>query len=176
MAPGCREREAGFSLVEVSVAIGLAGILTVVFAMTLSTAAGNSGWSNVALKVHEEHRRNLDSIATAMRGAAASSLMGFDASGTSSAPSYQCVTGMKAGAPILDAPRQISWRARSESVEGVAKPGELVVTSGGQQTVIARRVPAGGFRATLLGSTLRITLTTYSSGTNDRLAMLTGDT
>jgi hypothetical protein len=83
---------------------------------------------------------------------------------------------MKAGAPILDAPRQISWRARSESVEGVAKPGELVVTSGGQQTVIARRVPAGGFRATLLGSTLRITLTTYSSGTNDRLAMLTGDT
>ncbi|HEX6812595.1 MAG TPA: hypothetical protein VF384_13295 [Planctomycetota bacterium] len=176
MAPAFRVREAGFSMVEAIVAAAVASVLTAVFAMTFSTSSGNWGWSTVALKAHEDHRRNLDAIATALRGAAASSLTGFDASGTSTKPSFRCVTGINAGGLVLDAPSEISWRACAESVEGVTSPGELILTHGAEQRVIARRVPAGGFRATLLGSTLRITLTTYSSGTRKRLAMLTGDT
>jgi hypothetical protein len=54
--------------------------------------------------------------------------------------------------------------------------GELVLVQGAARAVVARHVPAGGFRATLLGNTLRITLTTFSAGSNHQLSLLTGDT
>jgi type II secretory pathway pseudopilin PulG len=168
-------REAGFTLLEVTIATGIGGLLTLVFATTFATSSGLWGRSTVSLRVHEEHRRNLDALANAFRGAAASSLSGFDANNNATEPSWQCVIGIDENGLVLDEVRSISWRATSEQVEGVESPGELVLTQGVTQRVVARRVPEGGFRATLLGNMLRFSVTTYSTGTNHQLSLLTGD-
>jgi hypothetical protein len=169
-------REAGSTLLEVIVAAGLGTTLTLVFGTTFATSAGLWGRSSVALRVCEEHRRNLDSVANAFRGAALSTLAGFDANGNSTAPTWQCVTGIDANGLMLDETHEISWRADAEKVFGVDRPGELVLVQGAAHAVVARHVPAGGFHATLLGNTLRITLTTFSAGSNHQLSLLTGDT
>jgi hypothetical protein len=169
-------REAGSTLLELIIATGLGTMLTLVFGTTFATSAGLWGRSTLALRVYEEHRRNLDAVGNTFRGAALSTLSGFDANNNSTAPVWQCVTGIDASGLVLDTARQIAWRASAEKVSGVASPGELVLTQGPAKTVIARHVPSGGFRATLLGNTLRITLTTYSAGTNHQLSQLTGDT
>jgi hypothetical protein len=169
-------REAGSTLLELIIATGLGTMLTLVFGTTFATSAGLWGRSTVALKVYEEHRRNLDAVGNVFRAAALSTLSGFDANNNSTAPVWQCVTGIDVNGVLLDAPHQLTWRASAEKVFGVASPGELVVTQGAAKTVVARHVPAGGFRATLLGNTLRITLTTFSAGVNHQLSQLTGDT
>ena len=172
-----RDRQAGFTLLELTIAAALGAAVTAAFATTFATSSGLWGRSTVSLRVYEEHRRNLDAVANAFRGAVTSSLSGFDANNSSTAPVCQLVVGADdKGNLVLDEPRQITWRATAERAEGVDKPGELILTQAGQKTVIARRVPAGGFRAALLGSTLRFTVTTYSTGSNHQLSMLTGDT
>lgn len=172
-----RDREGGFTLVELTVAVALGATVTAAFATTFATSSGLWGRSTVTLRVHEEHRRNLDAVANAFRGAVTSTLSGFDVNNNSTAPVCQFVVGVDdKGNLAFDEPRQISWRATAEQVEGVDKPGELILTQGGAQTVIARRVPAGGFHAALLGNTLRFTVTTYSTGSNHQLSLLTGDT
>ena len=171
-----RRTEAGFTMVEVIIATGVASLLMAVFASTFATSAGVSGWSTVSLQAHEEHRRNLDAVANAFRGAATTTLAGFDANGNSTAPTFQCVTGIDETGLVLDSQRSLAWRASTRHPFGVSNPGEVVATQNGATTVLARNVPAGGFRVTLLGRTLRISITTYCAGTEHRLATISGDT
>jgi type II secretory pathway pseudopilin PulG len=171
-----RNAEAGFSLLEVSVAMVLTTWLAAVLMGTFQRSTGLANRSTTVLQANEEQRRNLEAIATAMRGAATASLSGFDVTGTATSPTFQNVTGIDDKGLILDVPSTISWRQTTAPVPGVAKPGELVLTRGAQQTVVARRVPFGGFKVVRLGLTLRIDMTTYFAGPNHTLQTVSGQT
>ena len=172
-----RPSESGFSLVELILASSLAAMLAAGLAATFSTSSGLSHQSTTTLRVHEEHRRNLDAVANAMRGAVTTSLLGFDVNGNATEPSFQSVTGIEDdGSLTLDAARQITWRSNGETVPGVSQPGDLIVTQGGEQSVLARRVLANTFQVTRLGGTLRIQLTTYCLGPRRILELLAGQT
>lgn len=168
--------ESGFSLLELIVASGLAAMLTAALAATFSTSSGLSNRSSTVLRVNEEHRRNLDAVADAMRGAAASTLGGFDAGGNATEPTFQCVAGCDGSGLVLDETCRIWWRPSTIAVTGVEQPGDLVMTQGTVEAVVARRVPAGGFRVSRLGSSLRISMTTFSPGPNQLLETLSGQT
>lgn len=167
--------ESGFSLVETMVASGLVLGLAMVIGSVFAATAGVCRQSKVVLQANEDQRRNLDALANLLRAAASDTFSGFSANGTSAAPSFQCVTGADAAGRTLDATQVVTWRANGDNVPGLTNPGELVVTKGGVATVIARRVPGDGFLVTLLGSTLKIELTTYAYGSDRRVATVSGE-
>ena len=167
----------GFSLIELILASSLVAMLTAVLAATFTTSSGLSNQSTTTLRVHEDHRRNLDAIANALRGAATASVTGFDVNGNATQPTFQNVIGIEDdGTLTLDSACQITWRKNGETVPGVSQPGELIVTQGGQKSVLARRVPSGSFQVTRLGGTLRIQLTTYCLGPRRTLETVAGQT
>jgi len=171
-----RHSEAGFSLVELAVAMGLATTLLAVLASVFTTSSDASHRSTTVLRLHEEHRRNLDSVANTLRGAVASTLGGFSIDGTATEPSFQRVTGVDEKGLVFGLVNRISWRPTTERVPGIERPGEVIVTEGGRSSIIARHVPAEGFRVARLGQTLRISITTYCSGPKHMLETISGQT
>lgn len=161
-----RYTQAGFSLLELIVAMALATMAMIVLVSVFATSSRLADRSTTVSSSHEEHRRNLDAVAGALRDAVASTLGGFDSGGTATEPSFQRVATIDEEGLVLEDPSKISWRPTPEKVVGIAQPGELVLTQGTSRSVIARRVPADGFQVTRLGKTLRISITTYSSGPN----------
>src|SRR5262245_22128148 len=166
----------GFTLFETLLTIAIFSAIAAWFARVASTSAGLSADSAVMLRAQEEHRRNLRSLADAVRGAAYSSLSGFAADGTSTAPSFAVVKSFVSGATVLDTPMQWSWRATTAPVNGVSKPGEIVCVQGAVTKRVATRVPFGGFKVILAGGTLKIQLTTYYATSQGKTVTLSGET
>src|SRR5262245_25970537 len=173
--PCLRRRTAGFTIIEMVFTIAIFSAISVWFARTLTATTSLSADSVLVLRAQEEHRRNLDSLANALRGASYASLTGFDATGTSTAPGCSCATGYEAGGAVLDAPMQLSWQATKLPVRGVTKPGEVVGVQGGVTKKLATRVPSGGFKAILVGNTMRIQLTTYYSTSAGKTVTVSGE-
>jgi type II secretory pathway pseudopilin PulG len=171
-----RYPEAGFSLFELIVAMGLATTLAAVIVASFVTSHGLANRSTTVLQAHEDYRFNLEAVAGVMRDAVYSTLSNFDEDGTTAEPSFQRAVGIDENGLVLEDTSVISWRATAEKVAGVDQPGELVLTRGSEQTVLARRVPAGGFRVARLGRMLRIEMTTYRGGPDHMLETISGQT
>jgi hypothetical protein len=63
----------------------------------------------------------------------------------------------------LDPVEEMTWQPVAISANGVASPGQVVVTQGGVTRVLATRVARGGFSVLQQGNTLVVRLTTYYS-------------
>jgi type II secretory pathway pseudopilin PulG len=173
-----KQDQAGSTLIEVVFVTALFVSLMASFVSVYNTTSSFSARSSAVLRANEEHQRNLDVIANLLRGAALSSLGNFDASGKSTAPTFQVVTGADAGGNRVLGPVQtLGWRTVGGNVHGVQNPGEVTVTVGGVTTSLASNIPKGGFLVTLSANTLRVTLTTYYSlsDATQTLATTSGD-
>jgi hypothetical protein len=168
-----RRRCSGVSLVEVVISTFIFLTILAAFVAVHKTTRDFTDRTYAEMRANEEQQRNLVAIANVLRGASASSLGGFDATGVSTSPSFQAVTGADAAGPILGPVQSIAWR--SPSVSGGHEPGELALDVGGVQVALASRVPSGGFVVTRSGNTLRVTLTTTYSTFEQTTASVTGD-
>ncbi len=170
-----RSRQAGFTFVETAIVSVIFLSLVTMFARALGSSNGVMRESRVVLRAREELRRNLDAIANCFRGASLSSLSNFDASFTSTAPGFRCVTGVDgSGACVLDAAQTMQWQAPSGGA-AASTGGQVVVVRSGVTTSVATRVPAGGFRAVLEGTTLRVQLTTTYRTSAGATTSVSGD-
>ena len=171
-------RQNGSTLVEAVFVTALFVSLMASFISVYATTSSFSARSSVQMRANEEHQRNLDAIANLLRGAAISSLAGFDAGGTSTAPTFQVVTGADAtGARVLGPAQTLGWRTTGGNVHGVQNPGEVTLTVNGVTTALASRIPKGGFLVTRSANTLRITLSTFytMSDAEQTAATVSGD-
>jgi type II secretory pathway pseudopilin PulG len=175
MRAGTRRRQAGFTLLEAMIAISFVLMMMTGFGHVFARSNGVADQSYSTVRAHEEHDRNLRAVADILRCASWDSVGGFAADGTSTAPWFCRVIGSDAKGRVMDAPETLSWRAVSKTVHGVTNPGELVVTKNGESTVVASRVPQGGFVVRQNGNTLRVTLTTYYSASNRIVTSVSGD-
>jgi type II secretory pathway pseudopilin PulG len=171
-------RNSGNTLVEVVFVTALFVSLLASFVSVYHTTSSFSARSTAVMRANEEQQRNLEAIANLMRGAAVSSLGGFDPNGISTAPSFQVVTGVDAaGNRVLGPAQTLSWRATGGNIHGVPNPGEVTVSIGGVQTTLASRIPNGGFRVTRTANTLRVTLSSFytMSDIDQTVATTSGD-
>jgi type II secretory pathway pseudopilin PulG len=169
------QRPSGFSLVEVVVATVMFASLMGTFVAVHETTRDFTSRTYAELRANEEQQRNLAAIANLLRGAAASSLTGFDVSGVATAPSFQAVTGADAAGRILGPVQSLAWRAATTGHVAIANAGEIAVDVGGVKVTIASAVPKGGFVVTRSANTLRVTLTTSFSTSDRTIATVTGD-
>jgi prepilin-type N-terminal cleavage/methylation domain-containing protein len=170
-------RQPGFTLVELVVVTALFVTMMMIFVSVYHATSSFSNRTSAVIKSNEEQQRNLDVIANLLRGAALSSLAGFDAGGVSTSPSFQLATGADATGRILGPVQTLAWRAAATPLDGVANPGEIALTQNGVTTTLATRVPKGGFLVTRSANTLRVTLSTYytMSDPDRTVATITGD-
>lgn len=164
----------GFTLFEITIGFALFTGLIALLGSVYASSDGLARQCMSTMSAHEEHRRNLDALANLCRAAATDKFTGFAVDNTSTSPSFQCVTGANAGVRVLGPVQTISWRANKDHAPGVVT-GELVVTQNSVATVVARHVRGGSFRATLMGNTLRLTLTTYDAVGDNKPALVSGD-
>ena len=164
----------GFTLLEITVGFVLFTGLIALLGSVYASSDGLSRQCMTTMSAHEEHRRNLDALANLCRDAATDKFTGFAANNTSTEPSFQCVIGADASGRVLGPVQTISWRANEDHAPGVVT-GELIVTQNSAATVVARHVVGGSFRATLMGNTLRLTLTTYDAVGSNKPALVSGE-
>jgi hypothetical protein len=167
-------RRRGAGLVEAAVSIAVFSGLVLAVVMVLRATTRLSGQSRAKHQAGTENRASLQAVANALRGAAASTLTGFDASNVSAAPRYQTVTGWVLGARTFSAATQIEWRA-TPAVPGVANPGEVVLVQSGVTSRLAKCVPSGGFTVTRRGDSLHIHINSFSGTSTREISHASGD-
>jgi prepilin-type N-terminal cleavage/methylation domain-containing protein len=165
----------GYTFVEMAIVVAILGMVVTAFGRVFVTTSGLSAETRAKMRAHEENRRNLDWMANKLRSASWSSLTGFLADGTSTAPGYKCATGCNEAGIVLGNSESLWWRSTSGTVNGVASPGEMCVTCAGVTTVVAPRVPSGGFKITQQGNALKIQLTTYYSTSDRKVSTATSE-
>ena len=164
----------GFTLLEITVGFALFTALIALLGSVYASSDGLARQCLATMSTHEEHRRNLNALANLCRAAATDKFTGFATNNTSTAPSFQCVIEADSGGRVFGPVQTISWRANKDHAPGVAT-GELIVTENSVATVVARHVHGGSFRATLMGNTLRLTLTTYDAVGSNKPALVSGE-
>lgn len=164
--------QSGFTFVEVTLTFLIFGLLLSLYGQGLAASSGLADQSHARLRAVEDSRRNLRAIADRLRGGAIATLTGF-AGGVATDLSFQTVASATNGVRTLGPATQLVWRSSAAPVEGVAYPGEVVATQSGVTTVIAPRVPSGGFQVTQLGNTLVVLLTTYHAYRGHAPALVT---
>lgn len=169
-----RRHPAGFTTLEVALTTVVFLALLAAFVAAHKTTRDFTDRTYTEMRANEEHQRNLAALADLLRGASATSLTGFDASGASIAPSFQSVTGADATGRILGPVQSIAWRASALPANG-GGAGEIALDVGGVKVVVASHVPAGGFVVRKSGNTLRVTLTTVYTTNDQTTASVTGD-
>lgn len=170
-----RASQAGYTFFEAMVVIAMFTLLVLSFGRVFGSTSGLSTESRANLHAQEDNRRSLEVLANKLRGACWASLTGFAADGTATAPGYKCATGADGSGIILDVAEAMSWRSTSAAVNGVPSPGEVICTKNGVTTVLAPRVPSGGFKVIQSGSALRVQLTTYFSSSQRKVATATSE-
>jgi hypothetical protein len=163
-------------MVEVVVMAVIMGGAFAVFGEVFTTSDGLVREARANLRAHEDLRRNLEAIANTLRGVDLDTLGGFDEEGVATTPSFRRVIGADASGRLYDSTETLQWEAVSHAVNGVSHPGRIVGVKDGVSTLLADRVPMGGFRVTLQGNALLISLSTYASTSDPRVVTVTGDT
>jgi hypothetical protein len=156
-------RQAGFTFFELTVVVAAAGMLYLLLGQTLGSSARLSSTSRATLQASDDLRRSLDAIAAVLRGASWQSLGGFDENDVATQPTFQRALSHNINGTVLDTVETLRWRSSSRSADGIQYAGEVVLEKDGQVTVLAPRVPLGGFRVERTGTTLRVLLTTFAS-------------
>ncbi len=170
-----RRRQAGFTFIEIAIVALILTSAFAVFAQVFQSSDGLVKRSRAALRAHEDLRRNLEAIANVLRGADIDTLGGFDSTGTAVKPTFQRVTGADMVGRTYGVVESIYW-VSAPSIDGIANPGRVVHTKGATISLLADRVPQGGFSVTLDGTTLVISLVTYASTSQRETATVSGTT
>jgi hypothetical protein len=152
---------AGFSLVELLLGSTLMIMFLLAFGRVFASSESLAQDSRMTLRANEDLRRNLEAVANVLRDADFDTLEGFDLSGEATTPSFARVTGADAYGKTYGSVESIAWRPAAAPVRGVARPGYLVHVVDGEETVIADRVPAYGFKLVMEDGTLVIRISTY---------------
>jgi prepilin-type N-terminal cleavage/methylation domain-containing protein len=156
-------RQRGFTVLEASVVLAVFGGLLTLVARSFTATNGLVNDTQAEVRAQDEARRDLQAIADVLRGAAVTSLSGFDATSVATDLTFQRATGAVGGVATFDAAEEMTWQPATAPVNGVANPGQVVVTQGGVSRVLATRVAGGGFSVLQQGNTLVVRLSTYYS-------------
>lgn len=172
-----RRHRAGYTLLELVVAISLAILIVGGVGALLTSSTRQVAANRVRMRAAVEQRRNLEAIANVLRDADITTLTGFDAQWKSYAPSFSQVLGAGPSARTLGEVLRLEWRPDTEVVDGVAAPGAvwLVDVAGGAER-IAPRVPQNGFWVRQEGGTLIINISTYCTGEAREVAIVSNQT
>jgi prepilin-type N-terminal cleavage/methylation domain-containing protein len=165
----------GFTFFETMVVVAVGGVLYLLLGESLSASSRLSSTSRAELQVNEDARRSLDTLAGLLRGASWESLDGFNEQDVALQPSFQRVVGSGPQGYVLDSVETLRWRP-TPGVDGIDYAGEVVHEKDGQSTVVAPRVPGGGFRIERTGTTLKIVLSTFASTSQRVVAQRTSET
>lgn len=173
-----RARARGFTLIELMVVLAIAGIMFAALAQTLGTSTRLYGTARAYLRSDDDLHRSLDAICGMLRGAMMSTMDPIPAIVESDGVTGitvddwrdQWATQLTFKWPsdaqsvyLPGDPRTLRWRSAAP-VNGITSPGEVVHEMLGVTTVVAPRVPAGGFKIRRVGeSSLEVMLSTYSS-------------
>ncbi len=169
-----RNRSFGFTMLETAVTLGLFSLVAYGVGGVFSTTTGLSSGTRAGLLADDDNRRSLAAIADALRGAQYATLSGFNEQGVAVAPTFCRVLSASSSGLVLDSTETLSWRTGQAAVDDVVNPGEVVLTKNGVATVLAPRVPLGGFQVAKDADGLTVTLTSYSSTSARRLVWVTG--
>lgn len=168
--------QAGFTLTEMMIGLILIPTLLASFTGVFTSSNDLARRSHTSLRAHEDLRANLEAVANVIRGADIDSLGGFDAQGVAVAPTFRRVTGADQLGRTWTGVERIVWRALDVDLDGVEHPGVIVHEHDGVSSIVARHVPAGGFRVVQEGNNLEIHLTTYWSTTSESVTFVTTKT
>jgi hypothetical protein len=171
-----RRNQAGFTVVEVAVASIFVALTFAVFGEVFSSTSGLSRESRATLRAQEELRRNLEAVANVLRGVDIDTLEGFDGDGVATTPEFQRVTGADAFGRTYAGGEQLLWQSAPGTADGIQNPGRVVHSKAGETTLIADRVPQGGFRVVLDGTRLVIQLSTYYTTSERSTVTVSGET
>jgi prepilin-type N-terminal cleavage/methylation domain-containing protein len=155
-------RSRGFTLIEVTVGLTLTTLLATGAVRMIGTSNGLAAETRAALRSEQECMRNLSAVKNVLRAVDWTTLSGFDAKQTSATPVFQRVVDTGDSGRILGPVERLEWRAASGAVKGIASHGNVVLVSGGVETVLARRVVANGFQVVREGYLLRVRLSTWA--------------
>jgi prepilin-type N-terminal cleavage/methylation domain-containing protein len=175
-------RSSGFSLVEVVVVTALFASLVGTLVTVHKTTLDFTRRTYAEMRANEEQQRNLAAIANVLRGAAVSSLTGFNVAGIATAPSFQTVTGADAAGRILGPVQSLAWTACTSTEacgcgggSTASNMGDLELAVGLAKVTLASGVAKGGFVVTKSANTLKVTITTRYSTDDQTTATVTGD-
>lgn len=172
---GARTTPRGFSVLEISLVVGISALFLATFGEVLTTSDGLAQTSRITHRAQEELRMNLEAVANVLRSAELESLGNFGADGVATNPTFGRVVGVDAVGRLYDGSEELRWVATSEKVPGVAAPGQVIHYRDGVPTVVGRRVPSGGFRVQIDAGILTIWMRTYYQAEHE-VRMVEGQT
>src|SRR5262249_54899325 len=106
-----RTRQSGFTLLEMALGGAITAFVLTGVAGLLFSTNGLAQRSHANPPASATTRRSLERLADLMRGAAVTSLTGFNVAGVATTPVFQIVTGLNAGNPVLSLPYTLQWQA-----------------------------------------------------------------
>ena len=168
-------QQGGWTLLETLVSAVILSIALLTFLDVFSSSTRLTRDTRAKHRAEETLRRNLESVANLVREADAGTVDGFDAAGVSTNPTFARVEGADENGRIYSATEQLKWKASSSEVPGVSAPGRVVHVRDGSETLIADRVPSGGFSVWFDGDALVVKVRTYYA-VDGHLEMATGTT
>ena len=167
-------RASGFTLYEVIIVASLVGFLLSATTTLFSTNNNLASETRAHQLAEAAHRQNHAAIARVLRGIDIQTLSGFSG-GVATAPSFRRVTGMSTGDLTYKGDETLLWVEAPIAVNGVEKAGAIYLERGGARTLVADRVPRGGFQVTQEGQSLVVELTTYYSTSSGSVVSKTSE-
>jgi prepilin-type N-terminal cleavage/methylation domain-containing protein len=173
MRPPPRQR--GFTMIEMMIVVSLLGLSMATITGVFRSSSNLAADSRATLRVHEEHRRNLECIATKLRAAKLDSFTNFVA-GSSTHPYFECVIGVDQDGLLTAGPEELLWAQAPQPVDNVGIVGTVRHQGATGSTLVADRVPKDGFSVRMDGDNVIVRLTTYYTTSEGKTALLTGET
>jgi prepilin-type N-terminal cleavage/methylation domain-containing protein len=167
-------RAAGFTMVEISVVAALFSLLLASVSGVFRSSSQLASDSRATLRVHEEHRRNLEALATVLRAGELSTFSNFSG-GTSTNPRFERVTGAGQFGLTTGGVEELLWVQDSSPVDGVGVAGKVRHVTATGSRLVADRVPKDGFLVVQDGDNLIVKLTTYYTTSEGKTARLSGE-
>lgn len=158
-----RQSQRGFTMFEIIVVTSLIALALASLGPIFTSNTNLVEDSRAKQRAEAAHRRNMAAVARVLRGVDIQTLSGFDAQGTTTQPQFSRVTGADLDDLTYTGAEQLRWIEAPIAVDGVTRPGAVYLEHAGQRTLVADRVPAGGFRIRQEGQSLVIELRTYWS-------------
>jgi prepilin-type N-terminal cleavage/methylation domain-containing protein len=168
-------RSHGFTMVEMMVVVSLLGLSLATIGGVFKSSSNLAADSRATLRVHEEHRRNLEALATVLRSAELASLSNF-VDGKSTNPQFQRVVGLGKDGLMTGGAEELIWVQGPLPVDGVGVGGIVRHKTSTASTLVCDRVTKDGFSVRQDGDNLIVRLTTYYTTSEGRTALLTGET
>jgi prepilin-type N-terminal cleavage/methylation domain-containing protein len=168
-------RRHGFTLWEMTVVIALVALAMASLGPLFASNQNLADDTRAHQRAEAAHRRNMVALERVLRGIDLRTLDGFDSNGIAVSPSFARVTGADMDDLTTSGTEQLQWIASPVAVDGVERPGAVYLVKGTSRTLVADRVPAGGFHLTQEGQNLVIHLSTYWSTSAGRVVTDTSD-